>query len=82
MVRDVPEVPDCVPAGPDIVTAALTTSVGEESTVKKPAIFVAVTVTRMNWFTSELVGTCVADVAPEIGVHVAPSVALEQDFHW
>ena len=36
----------------------------------------------MNWFTSELVGTYVADVAPEIVVHVAPLVALEQDFHW
>ena len=41
----------------------------------------AVTVTRMNWFTSELVGTYVADVAPEIIVHVVTSVALVQDFH-
>jgi hypothetical protein len=80
-VRDVPEVPDCAPEGPEIVTASLMTSVGAELTSKKPAIFVAVTVTRMNWFTCELVGTYVADVAPEIVVHEAKSVALVQDFH-
>ena len=63
------------------MTASLITSVGVELTAKKSTIFVAVTVTRMNWFTSELVGTYVADVAPEIVVQVATSVALVQDFH-
>ena len=64
------------------MTASLITRVGVESIVKKSTIFVAVTVTRMNWFTSELVGTYVADVAPEIIVQVATSVGLVQDFHW
>ena len=63
------------------MTASLITAVGVELTAKKSTILVAVTVTKTNWFTSELVGTYVADVAPEIVVHVATSVALVQDFH-
>ena len=62
-----------LPAGAPCV--CVTTAVAAEVAVAEPALFVAVTVTRMVEPASAEAAVYVTDVAPEIGVQFPPEVA-------
>ena len=61
--------------------SGLITRVGSEVSGSTPALFVAVARTRMYLSRWEIVGTNVAEVAPEIFVQLAKSVSSSQTFH-
>ena len=62
-------------------TSGLITGVGLEVALTEPTEFCAVAATTRYFPTSLAVGVKVADVAPEISVHVLASCGSVQDFH-
>ena len=67
--------PSPVPGAPGGPTACVTTAVAAEVAVAEPAMFEAVTVTRMVEPASAEAAAYVADVAPEIGLQFPPELA-------
>ena len=77
-----PVVPAGTGEGAEKAISGLITRVGFDVSGNDPIRLVAVASTIMNRPSSERVGVKVADVAPEISVHVPRSAGSVQLFHW